>query len=109
MVFPGQELGLSGTVVPPNRSVPSAGPPFGYDRFVIDSPTFPKPIPSFMSFNSMMPLWRRYQRGVADSVQLHHLYAAINRARDARAALRSANYTYLNLRNGSTQEQIFSV
>ena len=109
MIFPGQELGLSGTIVPPNRSSASAGPPVGYDRYDIDSPAFPKPIPSFMSFNSMMPLWRLLQSGRGDSPQLRDEYAAVNAARSGSVALRAPERSYVNLRSGGAHEQIFSV
>jgi len=109
MIFPGQELGLSGTVIPPHRSVPSAGPPFGYDRYDIDSPTFPKPIPSFMSFNSLMPLWLQLQNGVGNAAQIRDLYAAINHARSMSPALRGSERIYLDLRNRVPHQAIFSV
>jgi hypothetical protein len=109
LVFPGQELGLSGTVVPPNQSVPSAGPPFGYDHYDIDSPSFPKPIPSFMSYNSMMPLWRQLQGDLGNATQLHDLYADINHARATSPALRSPYRVYLNLLNRVPSQQIFAV
>ena len=57
MIFPGQELGLSGTIIPPSDSVASAGPPFGYERY--ESGFAGKPIPQFKTFNSMMPLWNK--------------------------------------------------
>jgi hypothetical protein len=109
MVFPGQELGLSGTIVPPNSSVASAGPPFGYDHYDVDSPVFPKPIPSFMSYNSMMPLWHQLQDDLGNATQLHDLYADINHARELSPALRSPYRVYLNLRNHAPNQQIFAV
>jgi glycosidase len=109
MVFPGQELGLRGTIVPPNSSQPSQGPPFGYDVYMIDSPTFPKPIPSFMTYNSLMPLWRQLQAGQGNAPELHALYADINQAREHSPALRSPHRTWLNLRNHTPHQQIFSV
>ena len=109
MIFPGQELGLTGTVIPPQRSVASGGPPFGYDRYDIDSPAFPKPIPGFMSFNSMMPLWRQLQNGLGNAAKIHDVYAAINRARSVSPALRGSERIYLDLRNHASDQQIFSV
>jgi glycosidase len=106
MIFPGQELGLSGTVIPPNRSVPSAGPPFGYDKFEIN---FGKPIPSFMVFNSMMPLWQQLRNGQGNAKQIHDVYAAINQARGSSPALRGPVLTNLNLLNNTQHQQIFSV
>jgi hypothetical protein len=109
MIFPGQELGLSGTIIPSSGTHTSTGQPFGYDRYVVDSPTFPKPIPSFMSYNSMMPLWLQLQGGLGNALQLHDVYAAINQARSASPALVAAEPIYLNLRNHVPHQQIFSV
>jgi hypothetical protein len=107
MIFPGQELALSGTVLPPNRSNPAAGPPFGYERY--ESPFFGKPIPGFMTFNSMMPLWRELETSGSDASHLLVLYSAINDARSKSRALRSSNRFFLNLQNNVPQQQIFSV
>jgi glycosidase len=107
MIFPGQELGLTGTVVPPNRSNPAFGPPFGYEKY--QNAFAGKPIPSFMDYNSMMPLWRQLQSGQGDSRQLHDSYADINSARATSPALRGDVRAYLNLRNHTPHQQIFSV
>lgn len=109
LIFPGQELGLSGTVVPPNDSN-SAYTAFGYDRYEVN---FGKPIPHFKKFNSLMPLWLKttpgdpsYNFGLA---QLSKVYAAIGQARRFSPALRSSNRYYLNLSDGTANGQIFSV
>lgn len=106
MIFSGQELGLRGTIVPPRDSDPAAGPPFGYERY--DAPFFGKPVPAFKTYNSMMPLWRLNPK-VGPPARLTSLYSGINEARSKSAALRSENRFYLNLRNGTPHEQIFSV
>lgn len=106
MIFPGQELGLKGTIVPPRDSNPAAGQPFGYDRY--DRPFFGKPIPAFKTYNSLMPLWRQDPRS-GDAEHLSNLYSAINRAREESPALRSTNRVFLNLQNGTPHNQIFSV
>jgi hypothetical protein len=109
MIFPGQELGLSGTILPADGNHSSSGQPFGYDLYVIDSPAFPKPIPSFMAYNSMMPLWLQLKGALGDAPQIHDLYAAINQARSSSAGLSSSTRIYLNLRDNSTHQQVFSV
>jgi glycosidase len=106
LVAQGQELGLHGTVVPPGDSSSSAGPPFGYDRY--DSPFFGKPIPAFKTYNSMMPLWRLDPKS-GDTEHLSNLYAGIAKARAGSPALRSPNRVFLNQKNGSPNEQIFSI
>ena len=106
MIFPGQELGLRGTVVPPQDSVADGSAPFGYDRY--DAPFFGKPIPAFKAYNSMMPLWRQDPtRG--DAEHLTNLYAGVNTARQSGPALRSANRVFLDLKSGAAHPQIFSV
>ena len=109
MIFPGQELGLSGTVVPPNDTNPSLGT-FGYDRYEVN---FGKPIPHFKKFNSLMPLWRKtapgdpsYDFGLA---QLAPVYAAIGTARAASPALRSPNRYFLDTTSGTTPPSLFGV
>jgi len=106
MIFPGQELGLKGTIVPPNDSNPAAGQPFGYDRY--DRPFFGKPIPGFKTYDSMMPLWREDPHH-GDVEHLTNLYSGINGARQGSRALRSVNRVFLNLQNGTPHNQIFSV
>jgi hypothetical protein len=109
LIYAGQEAGLRGTIVPPNgNSDPNAGPPFGYDRYF--SPFDPnKKIPQFMTFNSLMPLWRELQNNDSEATRVSLLYTSIGKARSASAALRSPNRYFLNLQNGTPHEQIFSV
>ena len=109
LIFPGQELGLSGAVVPPGDT--QAGiTPFGYDRYETN---FGKPIPHFKKYNSLMPLWLKTQIGHATFnygiAQLSPVYSAIGKARKLSAALRSSNRYFLNLNNGTPHGQIFSV
>ena len=109
LVFPGQELGLSGTVVPPSNTNLSLSP-FGYDRYETNSG---KPIPHFKKYNSLMPLWLKttpadpsYNYGLA---QLSKVYEGIGQARRFSSALRSSNRYFLNLNDNSPHGQIFSV
>jgi glycosidase len=106
MLFPGQELGLKGTIIPPHDSNPGAGEPFGYDRY--DRPFFGKPIPGFKAYNSLMPLWR-LNPSSGDVEHLTNLYSAIGQARQSSRALRSANRFFLNLQDNTPHGQIFSV
>lgn len=106
MIFPGQELGLRGTVVPPGDSNPAMGPPFGYDRY--ESPFGGKPIPAFKTYNSMMPLWG-LSPAAGDAEHLSNLYSAVGLARRRSPALKSVNRAFLNLTNGASNEQIFGI
>ena len=109
LIFPGQELGLAGTIVPPSgASNPSAGAPFGYDRYEMD-PNFHKPIPQFLTYNSMMPLWRQLDRRGGDAHHLLAFYTAVSHARAASAALRSKWSAPLGLLGGGTTDNIFAV
>jgi glycosidase len=106
MVFPGQELGLRGTIVPPHDSNPNAGQPFGYDRY--DRPFFGKPIPGFKTYDSLMPLWRlNSDRGEVE--HLTNVYSSIGHARQSSRALLGANRVFLNLQDNTPQGQIFSI
>jgi hypothetical protein len=105
LIFPGQELGLRGTIVPPNGN-PTGSQPFGYDRFQLN---FGKFIPDFESYNSMMPLWRQLDSNTGDAVHLLAFYTAVSQARRASPALRSANAWFLNLKGGAPHNQIFGV
>jgi len=108
LISAGQELGLRGTIVPPNDSNAAEGPPFGYDRYF--APFDPnKRIPQFMTFNSLMPLWRGLQNNQNDAAQLFALYSAIAEARRSSPALRSPNRYFLNLQNNTPDDQIYSV
>jgi len=108
LISAGQELGLTGTVVPPNDSNVAEGPPFGYEIYF--APFDPnKRIPQFMTFNSMMPLWSALGNNPPASSPLWASYAAIANARKTSAALRSPHRVFLNLMNNTPREQIFSV
>ncbi len=109
LIFPGQELGLSGAVVPPGDSQ-SGITPFGYDRYETN---FGKGIPHFKKYNSLMPLWLKttpgdpsYNYGIS---QLSKVYEGIGQARKFSRALRSSNRYFLDLNDTTTQGQIFSV
>lgn len=109
LIFPGQELGISGAVVPPGDTQ-SGITPSGYDRYEIN---FGKPIPHFKKYNSLMPLWLKTQPGHATFnyglAQLSAVYSGIGQARKFSAALRSSNRFFLNLNDNSPHGQIFSV
>ncbi len=109
LIFPVQELGLSGTVIPPNDT--SGGiTPFGYDRYETN---LGKPIPHFKKYNSLMPLWLKTQAGHASYnyglAQLAPVFSGIGQARKNSPALRSSNRYYLNLNNATVHGQMFSV
>jgi glycosidase len=106
MVFPGQELGLKGTIIPPHDANPGAGQPFGYERY--DRPFFGKPVPGFKTYNSLMPLWRLNATS-GDVEHLSNLYSAIGVSRQASRALRSRNRVLLNLQDNTPHGQIFSI
>ncbi len=106
MIFSGQELGLRGTIIPPHDSDAAAGPAFGYERY--DAPFFGKPIPAFKAYNSMMPLWKLDPKS-GNPARLTNLYGGINEARRNSRALRGDKRIFLNLKNGTPHEQIFSV
>ena len=110
LIFPGQELGLSGTVVPPGDTQ-SGLTPYGYERYETN---FGKPIPHFKKFNSLMPLWLQTQVGHGTynygAAQLAPVYSAIGQARKSSAALRSSNRYFIDRTSGAgAQTQIFSV
>ncbi len=109
LIFPGQELGLSGAVVPPGDTQ-SGITPFGYDRYETN---FGKPIPHFKKYNSLMPLWLKtspshasFNYGLA---QLAKVYEGIGQARKFSNALRGSNRHFLNLKDNTPHSQIFSV
>ncbi|MBP7948821.1 MAG: hypothetical protein KA004_04130 [Verrucomicrobiales bacterium] len=89
MIFPGQELGLSDF--------------YGYDLM---EKNLGKYVPHFKTYNSLMPLWSNTDFGLD---QLSPVYAAINRARNASAALRSASRYFLNQTSGSPHNELFAV
>ena len=105
MIFPGQELGLKGTIVPPGQGGP-AGQPSGYERFELN---FGKQIPSFKTYNSMMPMWQQLDHNTGNAIHLLALYSAISDARRASPALRSSEGWFLRLRDNRSEDQIFGV
>jgi hypothetical protein len=107
MIFPGQELGLTGTIVPPHDSDSRAGRPRGYDRF--EGGFSGKPIPHFKKYNSMMPLWNDYNSDRGQAKILHELYVTVGNARHKSAALKSPHYAFLKPRVGPTPDAIFAV
>jgi glycosidase len=106
LISAGQELGLTGMIIPPHDSVSSAGPPFGYDRY---ENNFGKLIPQFKTFNSLMPLWTQAASANDTASRLANLYSMIGEARRDGPALRSSLRVYLNLKDGTPHGQIFSV
>ena len=107
MIFPGQELGLIGTVEPPGDS-DSKLEPFGYARYDFD-PMFHKPHPEFEDYNSLMPLWHRLSQHDAQTRHLLTLYSAIGNARRTDPALRTSNTVFLHLLHGGAADHVFSV
>jgi outer membrane protein assembly factor BamB len=85
-----------------------AGTPFGYDRYETD-PNFHKSIPQFLTYNSMMPLWRQLASNQGDAVHSRTLYSAISHARAESPALRSNSTAFLTLRGGRHADNIFAV
>ncbi len=109
LIFPGQELGIRGTIVPPSDSSnPAAGPPFGYERYLTD-PNSHKPIPQFLTYNSMMPLWRQFDSNTGDTRHLLAFYSAISHARADSPALRGRSSAFLGLQGGARADKIFAV
>jgi hypothetical protein len=107
MIFPGQELGLTGTIVPPHDSDSRAGSPRGYDRY--EGGFSGKPVPHFKKYNSMMPLWNDFNSDRGAAKILHELYATVGNARHESAALKSTHYAFLKPRVGPAPETIFAV
>jgi hypothetical protein len=105
MIFPGQELGLKGTIVPAGANNTSSQP-FGYERFELN---FGKQIPQFKTYNSMMPLWRQLDRNTGDAVHLLALYSAVSEARRTSPALRGKEGWFLRLKRNQPEDQIFAV
>lgn len=108
LISAGQELGMRGTLVPPDDSSAAEGPPFGFEKYFAPFAA-EKQIPEFMTFNSMMPLWDNLRAGRENAAQLQALYRAVGAARRSSNALRSQHYRYLNLQDGTPHGQIFSV
>ena len=109
LIFPGQELGMKGTIVPPSgASDPSAGAPFGYERYETD-PNFHKSIPQFLTYNAMTPLWHQLDGSGGDAHHLLAFYSAVSHARADSSALRSKWRAFLGLRGGAAANNIFAV
>jgi len=107
MIFPGQELGLRGTIVPPNDSQPGAGPAFGYERY--ESGFADKPIPLFKDYNSLVPLWQDLANGTGEASRLRNLYSMVGQARASSAALRGPNRYFLDFQNQAAHDSIYGV
>jgi len=103
-IFFGQEIGISGAVVPTNTN-PTASP-FGFSLYQVN---FGKPIPQFMTYNSLAPAWNALGQNAYGQAELYPVYAAIGNARANSAALQNSNRYYLNDMNGNVQSNIFSV
>ncbi len=91
MTFYGEELGISTT--------------FGFSVYAVD---FSKTIPAFETFNSMQPVLNPANRTFGLN-QLYPVYAGINRARQASAALKNSNRYFLNQTNGNVQPNLYAV
>src|SRR5581483_937543 len=90
LIFPGQELGISGT--------------YGYVNYEVN---FGKNIVHFKKYNSMQPIWNDSDYG---NDQLYPVYSGIALARLSSNALRSSNRYYLDQTGGGgTHPTIFSV
>lgn len=103
-IFFGQEIGISGAVVPPNTN-PSASP-FGFSLYQTN---FGKPIPQFMTYNSLAPAWNALGQNAFGQAEIYPVYAGIGTARASSPALQSSNRFYLNDTNGNTPSTIFGV
>ena len=103
-IFYGQEIGISGAVTPPNSN--SFGTPYGFTTYQVN---FGKPIPDFMSFNSLVNAWNALGTDANGQAHIYPVYSAIGQARLSSAALQSSNRYYLNQIGGSIQQSIFSV
>jgi len=103
-VFFGQEIGISGAVTPPSSN--PGGSPFGFSLYQVN---FGKPIPQFMTYNSLAPAWNALGPNAFGQAELYPLYAAVGTARAASAALQSSNRYYLNAMDNSTPASLFGV
>ncbi len=103
-IFYGQEIGISGAVTPPNAS--PASDPFGFSFYQTN---FGKPIPHFMTFNSLAPAWDALGPDAYGQHELYPVYAAIGAARSTSPALQSSNRYYLSAVDNSTPASIFGV
>jgi hypothetical protein len=109
MIFPGQELGLRGTIVPPGGSNPKFKP-YGYERYELGFGNIPKPIPLSKDYNSMMPLWRDLASADKNARQLQNLYSGVGQARSSSPALRNTHRVYLKtINNAAVLPEIYRI
>ena len=103
-IFYGQEIGIAGAVVP-TGSDPVAQP-YGFSLYQVN---FGKPIPQFMTYNSLVPAWNALGASAYGQAELYPVYSAIGRARIGSPALQSSNRYYLNDMGNNTPGSIFGV
>jgi len=103
-IFYGQEIGISGAVVPPNSNTFLS--PYGFANYQVN---FGKPIPNFMCFNSLANAWNDLGSDAYGQAQLYPVYAAIGQARLSSPALQCSNRYYLNDNGGNTPSNIYAV
>ena len=103
-IFYGQEIGISGAVVP-TSSDPTAAP-YGFSLYQVN---FGKPIPQFMTYNSLAPAWDALGPNAFGQADLYPVYAGIGRARAGSPALQSSNRYYLNDMSGNPPAYIFGI
>lgn len=103
-IFFGQEIGISGAVVPTNSNPVST--PYGFSLYQVN---FGKPIPQFMTYNSLAPAWNALGSNANGQAELYPVYAAIGQARSGSPALQSSNRYYLNDMSNNVPASIFGV
>jgi glycosidase len=105
-IFFGQEIGISGAVVPPSTNPVSNPNPFGFSLYQVN---FGKPIPQFFTYNSLVPAWNALGTNANGQAELYPVYSAIGNARLSSPALQSSNRYYLNDTSGNVPSNIFGV
>ena len=103
-IFYGQEIGISGAVVPTGSDPTTT--PYGFSLYQVN---FGKPIPQFMTYNSLAPAWDALGPNAVGQADLYPVYAAIGQARAGSPALQSSNRYYLNDTSGNIPANIFGV
>jgi hypothetical protein len=103
-IFFGQEIGISGAVEPPSSNPTDT--PFGFSLYQVN---FGKPIPQFMTYNSLAPAWNALGQNSFGQAEIYPVYSAIGNARANSPALQSSNRFYLNDMNGNAPSTIFGV
>jgi len=103
-IFFGQEIGISGAVEPPSSN--PTDNPFGFSLYQVN---FGKPIPQFMTYNSLAPAWTALGQNAYGQAEIYPVYSAIGKARASSPALQSSNRYYLNDTSGNTPSTIFGV